>query len=297
MSQGDSNEKTPSAGPSDALNEASGPARSCPYKSHWKLGVVVLVAVMVALVLAAKHQGAPAPEAMPAAAASVPDATLAANTGLPRLLELGSVSCIPCQMMAPILAELRQEYAGKLQVDFIDVKEHPEAVDAFRVRAIPTQIFFEPSGNEVFRHEGFFPKEDILAEWKNLSVDLKAKEPAAFERLQPAQADSRPKDAVCYMCDGDISPKTLVVVRTDKGDVRLCSPHCYFIMYFVPDRGQGGVREEGLRRRTTPRAGRSPQRMPCTWRAWTRRAAGRGYGPSRTGPRPRERRRPRAAAS
>lgn len=179
MSQGDSNEKTPSAGPSDALDKASGPARSCPCKSHWKLGVVVFVAVMAALVLAAKYRGAPAPEATPAAAASSAfDAAPAANTGLPRLLDLGSVSCIPCQMMAPILAELRKEYAGKLQVDFIDVKEHPEAVDVYRVRAIPTQVFFEPSGNEIFRHEGFLPKEDILAEWKNLSVDLKAKEPS-----------------------------------------------------------------------------------------------------------------------
>ena len=53
----------------------------------------------------------------------------------------------------------------------------------------------------------------------------------AFERLAPAKPDERPKDSICYMCDGDINPKTLVTVQTDKGPVRLCGPHCYFIMY------------------------------------------------------------------
>jgi hypothetical protein len=52
-----------------------------------------------------------------------------------------------------------------------------------------------------------------------------------FSRLEPAQADDRPKDRVCYLCDGDINVKTLVVVKSAKGDVRLCGPHCYFIMY------------------------------------------------------------------
>ena len=41
----------------------------------------------------------------------------------------------------------------------------------------------------------------------------------------------RAKDAVCYMCDGDVNPKTQVLVKSDKGDVKMCSPHCYFIMY------------------------------------------------------------------
>ncbi len=111
------------------------------------------------------------------------------------------------------------------------MREHEEAVDAYRLRVIPTQVLFDASGKEVFRHEGFFAKEDILAKWKELGVDLTVKAPIAFERLQPAQPDSRAPDTVCYMCDGDITPKTLVTVRTDKGDVRLCSPHCYFIMY------------------------------------------------------------------
>ena len=77
---------------------------------------------------------------------------------MPRLIELGSVSCIPCKMMAPILEELREEYAGKLQVEFLDVKANPAAGEPYGIRFIPTQIFLDAEGQEFFRHEGFFPK-------------------------------------------------------------------------------------------------------------------------------------------
>ena len=75
-------------------------------------------------------------------------------------------------MMTPILAELTQEYKGRLEVEVIDLAEIPEAGRDFDVRIIPTQIFFDASGHELFRHEGFMSKEDILAKWKELGVDL-----------------------------------------------------------------------------------------------------------------------------
>jgi thioredoxin 1 len=157
------------------------------------------------------------------------------SAGLPRLVDLGAGKCIPCKMMAPILEELKKEYAGKLQVDFIDVWVNPDAGKPYKITLIPTQIFYDAAGKELWRHEGFIAKEDILAKWKELGVDLTAAPgqggPQAFERLQPGKPDDRPKDRICHMCDGDIDPKTLVVVQTDKGDVRLCGPHCYFILY------------------------------------------------------------------
>jgi len=153
--------------------------------------------------------------------------------GLPALVDLGAGTCIPCKMMAPILEELKTEFAGRMQVEFLDIREDSNLIQAYALRVIPTQIFYDASGKELFRHEGFFSKEDILAKWKGLGVDLsgpKTQSPT-FERLAPAQPDNRPKENICYMCDGDINPKTLVTVRTEKGPVRLCSPHCYFIMY------------------------------------------------------------------
>jgi thioredoxin 1 len=153
--------------------------------------------------------------------------------GLPALIDIGAGTCIPCKMMAPILEELKKELEGKIIVQFIDLNKYPGAASEYRISLMPTQIFYDASDKELFRHEGFFSKEDILAKWKELGVDLstpKSQLPA-FERLAPAQPDNRPKENICYMCDGDINPKTLVTVQTDKGPVRLCSLHCYFIMY------------------------------------------------------------------
>ena len=91
----------------------------------------------------------------------------------PRLVDLGADKCIPCKMMAPILEELKTAYAGQLQVDFIDVWKNPDAGDQYGIRIIPTQIFFDAQGKELFRHEGFFAKEDILAKWRELGCELR----------------------------------------------------------------------------------------------------------------------------
>jgi len=100
----------------------------------------------------------------------------AAKVAIPRLVDLGADKCIPCRMMTPILAELAKEYAGQLDVRFIDVWKNREEGESYGIRVIPTQIFFGADSKELFRHEGFFAKKDILAKWKELGVELK--EPA-----------------------------------------------------------------------------------------------------------------------
>ncbi len=166
-----------------------------------------------------------------------------ASKGLPRLVDLGADKCIPCKMMAPILEELKSEFEGRLIVEFIDVWKNPEEAPKYGIKLIPTQIFFDASGKELFRHEGFFSREDILSKWKEFGVDLSVSQPS-FERLEPAQLDDRGKDKICYMCDGDIAPGTLVTVSTEKGPVRLCSPHCYFIMYSCLTEDKTGFEEK-----------------------------------------------------
>ena len=89
------------------------------------------------------------------------------------MIELGSKTCIPCQMMQPILEELRKEYKGQLEVPFWDVYEHPEKAKAYKIRVIPTQVFVGADGKELFRHEGFFAKADILAKFKEHGVVLR----------------------------------------------------------------------------------------------------------------------------
>lgn len=94
----------------------------------------------------------------------------AVTAPVPRLVDLGASKCIPCKMMAPILEGLKKEYDGRMQVDFIDVWQNPDAGKKYAIKMIPTQIFYDAAGKELFRHEGFISKDDILAKWKALGV-------------------------------------------------------------------------------------------------------------------------------
>ena len=91
---------------------------------------------------------------------------------LPRMVDLGADKCIPCKMMAPILDELEIEMKGKLDVVFIDVWKNADEGSKYGIKLIPTQIFFAADGKELFRHEGFFSRDDILAKWKELGYEF-----------------------------------------------------------------------------------------------------------------------------
>lgn len=90
--------------------------------------------------------------------------------GTVTLVDLGATTCVPCKMMAPILEELKKEYKGKAEVLFIDVYDPANAgkAKAFKIMVIPTQIFYDRHGKEVFRHVGFFDKKSISAKLNEL---------------------------------------------------------------------------------------------------------------------------------
>ncbi len=136
-----------------------------------KVAIVLVLVAAVGIVLISKKARSTPPEPTVASTPAPAAATVAA-ANLPRLLDLGSKSCIPCKMMAPILEELKKEQAGRLQVDFIDVWVDNAAGEKYGVKAIPCQIFFDAAGKEVWRHEGFLGKEDILAKCKELGFAL-----------------------------------------------------------------------------------------------------------------------------
>ncbi len=87
-------------------------------------------------------------------------------------IELGSVRCIPCKKMQPIMEEIKKEYEGQVKVVFHDVwtEEGRPFAYQFRIRVIPTQVFLDNDGNEYFRHEGFFPKEELVKVLKQKGV-------------------------------------------------------------------------------------------------------------------------------
>ena len=75
------------------------------------------------------------------------------------MVDVGADRCIPCKMMAPIIEDVREEYEGRAVVAFVDVWKYPQRAEPFKVRVIPTQIFYDATGREVMRHEGFMDKD------------------------------------------------------------------------------------------------------------------------------------------
>jgi len=88
----------------------------------------------------------------------------------PVLADFGRGTCIPCKIMQPILEELKQELKGKVHVLILDTDEYGYLASRYRIRIIPTQIFFDAAANEVERHQGFMSKEDIVAKLRELGM-------------------------------------------------------------------------------------------------------------------------------
>jgi thioredoxin 1 len=139
-----------------------------------KYVVVGIVAALAGLGLVACESATSRDAAgrAPAPAKTRVAGTASSAKGVPRLVDLGAGKCIPCKAMAPILDQLRSEYAGRLDVIFIDVWQRPEQARAYGINMIPTQIFYDADGRELARHEGFIDREQIVARWKALGVEL-----------------------------------------------------------------------------------------------------------------------------
>jgi len=123
---------------------------------YQKLGIVFLIGFLVILGAGPSWAG-PSPE--------IP------VKGMVTLVDVGANACIPCKMMAPILEKLEKVYQGKAAIVFVDVWKKPAGAEPFKIRVIPTQIFYDKKGKEVYRHEGFMSEKDIVAVLKKLGVN------------------------------------------------------------------------------------------------------------------------------
>jgi thiol-disulfide isomerase/thioredoxin len=86
------------------------------------------------------------------------------------MMDLGSTNCIPCKMMVPVMEELAKKLRGKVDIQFVDVNKRGDLAQEFKIFTIPTQIFFDKNGKMLFRHEGFYPKDEIMAKLKELGM-------------------------------------------------------------------------------------------------------------------------------
>jgi thioredoxin 1 len=91
-----------------------------------------------------------------------------AADNLPKLIDVGADKCIPCIKMAPILDALGEDFAGRLDVKFVDAWKNRDEAARYGVQMIPTQIFYAEDGRELYRHTGFYGREDILNKWLEL---------------------------------------------------------------------------------------------------------------------------------
>jgi thioredoxin 1 len=92
------------------------------------------------------------------------------------MIDLGAKKCIPCKMMAPILVKLEKAYKETADIVFIDVWENKQPAQRYKIRSVPTQIFFNEQGEEVYRHVGFLDEKSIVAQMTKMGVqepDLK----------------------------------------------------------------------------------------------------------------------------
>jgi thioredoxin 1 len=90
-------------------------------------------------------------------------------------VELGSVNCIPCRAMQPIMKSVEAKYGGRVKVVFYDVWKQEQAHFAqdYNIRVIPTQVFLDKAGKELMRHEGFFPENQIDAFLQSKGLNAK----------------------------------------------------------------------------------------------------------------------------
>ncbi len=94
--------------------------------------------------------------------------------GMVTMIDLGATECVPCKMMAPILEKLEAAYRDRAVIAFIDVWKHRDQAPRFGIRAIPTQVFFDTDGKEVYRHQGFMSEDAIVEQLTRMGVEKPA---------------------------------------------------------------------------------------------------------------------------
>ena len=124
------------------------------------MGILVLLAVFTLVLLSANCGKALAQDKTGKSTVSRPSVF----TPLVTFVEIGAASCIPCKAMQPIMKAVAEEYKGQVKVVFHDVWTEKGKADAakYNIRVIPTQVFLDKNGKEYFRHEGYFPKDDVV---------------------------------------------------------------------------------------------------------------------------------------
>lgn len=85
-------------------------------------------------------------------------------------VELGSVNCIPCRQMQPVMKSIEEKYGEQVKVVFHDVWKDKAPAQKYGIQLIPTQVFLDENGKEFYRHEGFFSEDEIIQLFETRNV-------------------------------------------------------------------------------------------------------------------------------
>ena len=189
--------KEMSDGRSDMLDAGEGAEQQCPpcsCRHLWKPAIVLVLVAIVVCILIGKRRSQEVPRGKSSVGQTVqfqqeatvkrseqwmevPEGQAADNpldralaTGRPVVADFGRGICIPCKMMKPILDDLKEEYAGKAEILIVEIDQYPALMQRCGIRAIPTQIFYDETGKEVHRHQGFMPRKDIVSRLASMGV-------------------------------------------------------------------------------------------------------------------------------
>jgi len=128
---------------------------------YFKLLFITLFISSVLIFYGCSQNNADSPKKQVARTDSTAVSTTTQEKPKVTFVELGSVNCIPCKMMQPVMEAIEEEFGSQIEVVFHDVWKDAEPGRKYGIKLIPTQVFLDETGTEFFRHEGFFPKEDI----------------------------------------------------------------------------------------------------------------------------------------
>ena len=129
-------------------------------RKWWMIGVLALIAVVAVYAVTESGPGTNPSGTVGLQAQSTP--LPSPGTGRVTMIDLGATECIPCKMMAPILEELKIRYTGRADILFIDVWKNPVQAKVYGIHTIPTQVFLDRNGREVYRNIGFMDKKRIV---------------------------------------------------------------------------------------------------------------------------------------
>jgi thioredoxin 1 len=108
--------------------------------------------------------------AKPPEANTEDDFKKAIMSGKPALVDFGANSCLPCRQLRPVLKEIAKEHTGKANILVIDVYKYQNLAREYKIQLIPTLVFFDVKGKEVFRNVGILEKEKIVAKLKEIGM-------------------------------------------------------------------------------------------------------------------------------